>query len=146
MDETLPQSVQGPERSVRLFSLVGLWLLIVSSLTASPLQACHWHPTDAGSGILRSATAGATTPIGSEVSSTDSESDPAPAGHHQGGDECCCPAPCAGVSGLTSSGVRSTPLEAEPRLGPVLLPDASGPVVSDEPFLLPFAIPPPLSA
>jgi len=144
VSETLQQSMEGPGRRMRLFSAVGLWLLVVSSLTASPVQACQWHPTDARTGVLESPMQGISASISAQAGP--SESDPKPAGHHQGTDECCCPAPCGGLSGLTSRGIRSAMADADPGLGPTLLPDATGPVVSVEPFLLPFAIPPPLSA
>ncbi|MDX1567941.1 MAG: hypothetical protein R3223_09080 [Longimicrobiales bacterium] len=155
MRRTAAQSSGSGGRSTRLLSVVGLWLLTVSFVAPSPLSACQNHWTGGSSGSAGAVTllddtsrSGTLVSFGPSISSsTDSgTSTPPPGEHGHGSDECCGPAPCGAVPGLTAPAARSAVAASSPKTAGPLFGGTAGPVASVDPFLLPFAIPPPFSA
>lgn len=144
MEETRIQGTEGRRGELRLFSVVSLWFLIASFLAPASLQGCE----DYRSG-LRSVTWAASVGVtGASVSADRAPggSHPVPGGH-DGTDGCCCPAPCSGcATGLTPGSPSVGPEDGVTARPGSDFHRAGEPVDSADPFLLPFAIPPPLSA
>lgn len=126
---------------LRLFSVVSLWLVLASLLAPASLQGCQDHT--AGLGPVTWAGSVGVTGAALSADRAPGDSQPGPSdGDH--GDRCCCPAPCNGcATGFTAGSVAADwddRLSGSPGSE---FPGYAGPVGAENPFFLPFAIPPP---
>lgn len=133
---------------LRLFSTVSLWLLVATLLAPSAVQACQDHAPGIRPVASTAGVSDAVGASGAAVSADRAPGDPPPVpSHGDEGDQCCCPAPCSGcATGFTAGSLAANPDDGVSQGPGTHFSRETGPVASDDPFFLPFAIPPPLSA
>lgn len=139
---------------LRLPSPVFFWLLVATLLAPATAEACQDHGPGirsvvstmvGGSGALGGS--GVVRAFGAAVLADGAPGDPRPVpSHGDESDRCCCPAPCSGcATGFTTGSLAANPDDLGSEGPEAPLSRETGPVASDDPFFLPFAIPPPRS-